>query len=262
MTALSQLLTALEGEGGAVVTAIPESWHQGRTAFGGLSAALCVEAALRAIPDAPPLRSAQFAYIGPAAGRVSASASVLRRGRSATFANVDLSTADGLAMRALLCFGAHRDSHLNHAEMPAPRVKAPDECAPAFSATSGRAPGFMSHFETRIAEPLDAPTPKHARFLWVRHRDEAARAGIVPLIAIGDALPPPAINLFTQPGPISTMTWMTEVLTDEPATTGGWWLCRSVAETAQQGYSSQAMNVWNAAGAPILLGRQNVAIFT
>jgi hypothetical protein len=81
MTALTALLSAIDGDDFA--TDIPQSWHQGRTAFGGLSAALCVEAALRAVPDAPPLRSAQFAYIGPASGRVSTTTNTLRRGRSA-----------------------------------------------------------------------------------------------------------------------------------------------------------------------------------
>ena len=64
-TLLAQLDQAPDG---SALTVTPD-WGQGRTLFGGISAALCVAAAERAIgADAPPLRSGQFAFIGPASG--------------------------------------------------------------------------------------------------------------------------------------------------------------------------------------------------
>ena len=73
--------------------------------------------------------------------------------------------------------------------------------------------------------------------------------------------PPAAMVLFAQPAPISTMTWTLDLLSDTPATKDGWWLVSSKTETAHQGYSTQSMTVWNADGAPVIVARQNVAIF-
>ena len=77
---------------------LPDDWLQGRTAFGGLSAALCWEAAQRVGDALPPLRSAQFAFVGPAGGRLRIEPTLLRRGKSAAFYSVDLHGDDVLAV--------------------------------------------------------------------------------------------------------------------------------------------------------------------
>jgi acyl-CoA thioesterase len=87
MTSFSDLIAAISPEG---ETIIPEDWRQGRTTYGGLSAALCVAGALRAVEGLPPLRVAHFAFIGPAAGALRIAATVLRRGKSSVFVGVDL----------------------------------------------------------------------------------------------------------------------------------------------------------------------------
>jgi hypothetical protein len=84
---------------------------------------------------------------------------------------------------------------------------------------------------------------------------------MVELVAIGDALPPAAMALFEQPGPISSMTWMLNILTAEPATRDGWWLSRSTADQVRDGSSSQVMQMWNADRQPVVTGMQSVAIF-
>lgn len=260
-TAFSDLFSAAETEGDALSVELPEDWLQGRTAYGGLSAALCVEAALRFLADAPPLRSAQFAFAGPAAGRLSARPSVLRRGKSSAFVGVDLEGEAGLAVRALLCFAVERASSLDHADLPAPAAADP-ESLPAFFEFSAK-PSFMSHFDGRLAAGARPRTPGAApdMLVWLRHRDAAAGAGPASLMALGDALPPAAMVLFSAPTPISTMTWSIDVLDPAPQSRDGWWLVRSRAATAQAGYSSQEMTLWGAGGRPVLAGRQTVAIF-
>lgn len=261
MTAFTELMSAVTQDGDAFRTTLTEDWLQGRTAYGGLSAALCVETALRAVPDLPPLRSAQFALIGPAAGPLTMSASVLRRGKSTAFVNVDLTGEAGLAARAILGFGLARKSALAYADLPMPPVKSIEE-SPSFF---GNRPAisFQQHFESRMAGGARPFTPdsEPEYLIWFRHRDEKARTGIVPLIALADAPPPAAMVIFPQPAPISTMTWSMDVLTDDPQTREGWWLIQSKTETAWQGYSTQSMMVWNADGRPVIAHRQNVAIF-
>ena len=81
------------------------------------------------------------------------------------------------------------------------------------------------------------------------------------LVALTDAPPPAALVLFERPGPISTMTWAVDLLTDRLETHDGWWLLQTKAENVVGGYSSQATTLWNADRQPVLVSRQNVAVF-
>ena len=50
----SELIAGLQrGQAGRIEAAIPDDWMQGRTTYGGLTAALCLEAALELVPDMP-----------------------------------------------------------------------------------------------------------------------------------------------------------------------------------------------------------------
>jgi acyl-CoA thioesterase len=89
----------------------------------------------------------------------------------------------------------------------------------------------------------------------------AKPASIAALVALTDAPPPAALVLFERPGPISTMTWAIDLLTDRIETIDGWWLLQTKAENIVGGYSSQATTLWNADRQPVLVSRQNVAVF-
>jgi acyl-CoA thioesterase len=95
MTSFSALLDAIRAAGNTYHADIPEDWLQGRTSFGGLTAALCLAAAERALPDLRPLRSAQFTFVGPAGGVVEMTPRLLRRGKSSVFAAVVELHAEG-----------------------------------------------------------------------------------------------------------------------------------------------------------------------
>ena len=86
-------------DGGWTAT-VPEDWQQGRTAFGGLSAALALSACRKLVPDLPVLRSGQIAYIGPAVGELTMRPTLLRRGKSMTFMGCDLFSGGVVAPRA------------------------------------------------------------------------------------------------------------------------------------------------------------------
>jgi acyl-CoA thioesterase len=261
MTAFSQILATLEQHDQQFTIVLPPDWLQGRTAYGGLSAALCLEASLRTAPNLPPLRSAQFAFVGPATGVLRITSTVLRQGKSTTFTNVDLEGDNGLAARAALCFGAERDSALDYANLPMPAAPLPDDCPAYF--TLPQIPKFMNHFDGRLAggaKPVTSgATPD--MLVWLRHRDDRIDNGLVSLLALADALPPAAMVLFKEFAPISTMTWSIDMLTTRPISETGWWLVQCAAETAQSGYSAQSTVIWDPAGRPILAARQNVAIF-
>ena len=73
--------------------------------------------------------------------------------------------------------------------------------------------------------------------------------------------PPAAALLAKGPTPLSTMTWLLNMLTPTPKTRDGWWLIRATTNYADNGCSSQSMGVWNSDGKPIATAIQSVALF-
>ena len=61
--------------------------------------------------------------------------------------------------------------------------------------------------------------------------------------------------------PMSSLTWILNVLGPAPVTQDGWWLLRSDADYARAGSSSQVMGVWNSAGEKVAEQMQSVAVF-
>ncbi|WP_299814990.1 thioesterase family protein [Tardiphaga sp.] len=262
MTEFTELMDSMTSADDGWRVAVSDDWLQGRTVYGGLASALCMQGALRSFADLPPLRSAQIAFIGPASGELQIKPSVLRKGKSTVFVGVDLIGDAGLATRAMFCFGAARASAFAHSEMAAPQIKSPDDC-PDFFRRAPPSLQFVQHLEGRHvggAMPFSG-SDRPEMTLWLRHRTQALTSPLVALLALADAPPPAASTMTTTPSPISTMTWAIDMLTDKIATDDGWWLVRSAAEQIGDGYSSQAMTVWNAQGVPVMASRQNVAVF-
>lgn len=258
----SELMKSVETAGETWAVHVSDDWLQGRTVYGGLAAALCLEAAQREFPDLPPLRSAQFSFIGPAAGPLQINPVELRKGKSTVFVGVDLHGEAGLATRAILCFGAARTSTVSHTAADAPPSKPPEAC-PTFFDGAPPALRFLQHIEGRHAGgalPFSGAR-EPMMMLWLRHRDAALKPSVVSLLALADAPPPAIVATVTKPGIISTMTWSIDLLTDTVETDDGWWRIRTVADAAADGYSGQAMTVWNAAGRAVMASRQSVAVF-
>lgn len=256
MTPVSDLIAgAARGDGGLRV-AIPGDWMQGRTAFGGLSAALALQAAIELEADLPPLRSAQVAFIGPLAGEVRISATRLRRGRNAAFIQADLESDAGIGLRATFVFMAQLGSAIAHDEASHERLRPPEPGAELYTGPENFFTGNFNFFDPG----LELRPAEWRR--WARLRAREGLHPFVELMAIGDALPPAAFRLASErQTPLSSLNWQINFLTDAPATREGWWLLSARADMARHGYSSQRMALWNADGEPIAEAMQGVAIF-
>lgn len=261
-TSFTQLLDTLDRRAnGRIEAHVPADWMQGRTTYGGLTAALSAESA-RAIAEHLPLRSMQVAFIGPVGGDVVVSPSVLRRGKNSLFVNVDVVGESGISARSIFAFGARRDSMLDFADLAMPDVPAPEDCVNFFTRERS-GPHFARHFEMKLVEgdrPVTASKDKTIG-LWMRHAGDDVAAIETSLLALGDAPPPAAFSMLAAPGPISSMTWTTEFLKEAITTQDGWFYARHTADSARNGYSSQSMMMWSRDGTPVMVGRQTIAIF-
>ncbi|KQN90055.1 hypothetical protein ASE95_15180 [Sphingomonas sp. Leaf231] len=256
MTALQSILSAARATGdGTWEATIPDDWLQGRTAYGGLSAALALECAMRSQPDLPPLRSAQVAFVGPLAGGVRVVTQLLRRGRNAAFVQADVRGDAGLGVRCTFVFMRPLESTVDHDRSATAACAPPNDGDAIFRGVS--AMPFSERFET-----IDRPVDDVATWRrWVRLAERGGLSPWVELLAIGDALPPAAMRLMSRAAPLSSLTWMVNVLDAAPATDGGWWLVESQTDHARDGATSQAMAIWNAAGRKVAEQMQAAAIF-
>lgn len=263
MTRYTELLSSLQRQSDQSINAhIPESWMQGRTTYGGLTAALSLHGALGLVDDIP-LRSAQVAFVGPVGGDVRIKPTLLRRGKNTAFVSVDVVAETGIAAQSIFAFGARRESALHFDDMPMPDARAPEEIESFFDKDRPR-PGFTQNFDMLMASggrPVSGSSEKSIG-LWMRHLDPDAPQDATAVLAIGDAPPPAAMSMLSVPSRISSMTWMAEFMTDSISTDPeGWFYAQHTAQLSKDGYSSQSMRLWNRQGEPILVGRQTIAVF-
>lgn len=255
MTSLTDILAAATPVDGGFATEIPANWLQGRTAYGGLSAALALDAAKRLADDLPPLRSAQIAFIGPLSGEVKVTATLLRRGRNAAFVQSDIVSEAGLGFRATFVFMASRDSAVSHDAAQLAPIASPPADAKLYVGPDNFFTGNFEFFDPKA----DLGPAEWLR--WGRLREREGLDPMVELMAIGDGLPPAAFKLFEKLTPLSSLNWQINFLDPAPVTRDGWWLLGATSDRAQGGYSSQQMTIWNADGAPVAEAMQAVAIF-
>jgi acyl-CoA thioesterase len=256
MIGLPQVLASMARHGDAWRATIPDNWMQGRTSYGGLSAALALHAAQTSDTGLPPLRSAQIAFIGPLAGEVTVRPTRLRRGRNAAFVQVDVEGEAGLGLRATFVFMGAVASTIDHATDTAPDFARPTPGQQSYFGLP-QVP-FTQNFE--YVDKREGLAP--AEWLrWERLRDRSGLDPMVELIAVADCLPPAALKLASGFAPLSSMTWLINLLVPEPATTDGWWMVQARADHARGGCSSQTMRMWNADGVAVAEQMQSVAIF-
>jgi len=263
MSSLGAVFDSFALVGDQFVIEAPPDWSQGRTLYGGMTAALAHEAIRRAFGDLPPLRSAQFTFIAPASGRLRFGASLMRRGRSSTIIAADAANDDGQVIRATLAFGAARESKVVHDFLPAPTVPPPGDCTPFRKQSAQAQRGFWNNFDTRLASGgrlLETSAAKPEFTVWTRFLDAGDADPTTALLAIADNLPPAAMVHFPAPAPISTVSWQLDIVgvVDHA---DAWSLLWSASEHAREGYSMQNMAMWSQSGDLVAVGRQAVAIF-
>ncbi len=250
------LASARPIDGGFAAT-IPDKWLQGRTSYGGFSTALALVAAQRMADGLPPLRSATVNFIGPLSGEVTVRARLLRQGRNASWVNVEICTGDAIGLVATFVFMGPVESALHVHDVPPPAgLLSPEQGYPM---PDDKGPSFGPLFDRHFALPRQT-TPLPEINWWVRARDRGELDPMVELILCADVLPPGVMPLV-RTGPVSSMTWIINLLTPLPQTRDGWWLLRSAGNYAENGCSSQDMAIWNRDGVAVATGMQSIAIF-
>jgi len=257
----SEVLKSVRRDGEAWIAAISEDWLQGRSAFGGIQAALAVRAMRELVPADVPLRSLQVAFIAPvSAGTVRMTAGILRRGKSVMQIEARLMDGDTTACLAIGVFGAARASMLRI--WPAqPDVEAMAK-PHVLRYAPGLLPQFTQHFDARWLQgdiPFTGST-KTTQIVEVGLKDDGV-AEESQVIAFADFIPPVALSMLDQPAPGSSLSWMLELFADHRDLPLSGWRIDAQLQAAQDGYTSQQVMLWGPGGEPVALSRQSMVVF-
>jgi acyl-CoA thioesterase len=238
-------------------------WLQGRTGFGGLSAAIALQAALAELPIPLPLRSFDIAFLAPMTpGDGTARAVILRAGRAVTWVEATIEQNGEEVLRALAVFGPARPSSVAYAPTPiSPRKRLDD--APPIPYVEGVVPRFVRHFDILWGEGLPpfSASPEPITGGWVRHREQAT--GLPALLGLIDAWPAPVLPTLSAPAPASTVRWTVQPLSDVGSSVDGtnWHHFRSETIAAGDGFATVVGTLSDAAGQPLVFSEQLVAVF-
>lgn len=261
---LSDILDNAVFKDGTLRAEADDHWKQGRTLYGGLSTALCYHAAEQALPEPRSLRSAMISFVGPSVGEVEVETELMRAGRTAASVRSRLTGEAGIGVEANFTFSTGRESKLDVKGRPIPEG-APATPSPDTQLTTPfeLAPNFTKNFEWLWNDGLGpfVQTGKAYEIAWLRLKDSAQRNTLTGLLCLADALPPAVAPTMGEFAPISSMTWMIDVLVDDIETKDGWFLLEARADYASGGHCSQDMTIWNAQGDCIVKGRQMVTVF-
>lgn len=264
LVSFSQLEKSLTKTDDGIIGIIPDQWRQGRTAYGGLTAGLAYAAVRVEFPDAPALRSANINFIGPVTQNPVFKNTVLRRGRNVTSIESKAFIEDQVVAHIVFILGASRESGL-HVKYPIQAQLPPEACETFSSANAAPFfPAFIQNFDVKLIaghRPLTQAPDGYIR-TWARHKNQDSRLGMGSLLTISDVLPPAAMPVMKQMGPVSSINFMLNIIHDDPQTEKGWWDIETKLTSVINGYSSQIMRIRNRRGDLVAEGVQCVAVFT
>jgi acyl-CoA thioesterase len=236
---------------------LPQSWTQGRTAFGGLSTALAYQAASHIEDSLPGLRSAQIAFTGPLFGQLTAKTAMLRRGKSTAFVQSDIYGDKGLGLHTNFVFAAQRETKIT-----ADDISSPDfPTLPTDEDLHSGPPQFFTSNMEYVGKRIDTSTKTSRLTRWMRLKDRQGLDPVAEILCMGDSLPPSIMGMLDQNAMVSSMNWQRNIIADTIATKDGWWLIDSHTHHAAHGASSQYMSIWNSDQQLMATGMQSVAYY-
>lgn len=240
MTDFQHLLESMSGDAPRFHARVPKDWGQGRTTFGGLVAALALRAMRKTLETPRPLLTLDTAFMSPVPpGDIEIVTTVLREGRSVTYVEATLITAEGRqASRLLGVFGQRRPSDIVVAPTdPQPAQRMEDSVTVPY--IEGIMPAAIQHFELSFSDG-SLPYSGHGDVTlggYCRHRT-ANDGDVESLIALLDLFPAPAVTMVNHPFNTSTVRWSCHVLEALPLdpATRFWFVYDTVA--AKGGYTT------------------------
>jgi len=259
----SAVLDSIQFDGHIGTVTMGDDWSQGRATFGGMVSAIGNEVMRKLVPAERLLRSLQTTFVGPAGATTwRVKADVLRVGKAVTLARCDIIDGESVVATLVGVYGGPRASAVAVAPPASPAPRAVEDINEV-RFQPGIAPDFLQHFAVRWASGAKpfSNAPRTPTTAFFRHRDPSPTTES-HVIALVDAIPTPAISMFKERAPSSSLVWTLEFFEHrfafEPS---AWWRIDTDLDAAANGYVNQTGLLYDPTGRPVALSRQLFAVF-
>ena len=187
---------------------IPESWAQGRTTFGGLTAAILCQAAETGICPTRPLRNFEIGFVRPVEALVPYELEVetLANGKTVTIQSARICQAGKVRATAKADYVLPIDSVVSVDSFSAPRIKKKEDSQ---RLDRDGLPNFFQYFDAHLATDGIPFSGHEVPELggWVRFKTPPRRISNAHLLCMIDSWPPTASTLYQGFKPVSTISW-------------------------------------------------------
>ncbi|MAD46876.1 MAG: acyl-CoA thioesterase [Oceanospirillaceae bacterium] len=257
----------LEQATGSDSLQIDPSWGQGRTTFGGLSAALSLARCQQQI-TAGSLRSLAVNFCGPlqTATPFTLSDQMLRAGNSVSHIQGDVIQNDQLCTRISACYGNPRATDIL---VDSPAGDLPQAgSGQALPFIKGLTPDFTQHIDFRYCGgglPFTNSPHNHLKG-WMRFSDTSGPMSDPHMVALIDAWPPTLLQKMKSFGPCASISWNLEIIRSpaalpQPLEAGDWLWYEAEIRQAHDGYGHTEARICAPDGTLLTLSRQLVAVY-
>lgn len=244
---------------------VASSWEQGRTLYGGISAALVFQAMREAVSPDKVMRSLSTNFIGPiqADSEFSIIVEVLREGKNVTQVVGRIMQDNKVALMSQASFGIARQSKVHVANLQHHNMDYP--LKPSFTPNIPKVtPKFLGNFDlakTKGGLPFTGRKESDVHG-WMRFKEQPSDFSDAHLIALIDIWPPTVLQILRWPAMASTMSWNVEFIHPHQKISGSdWFAYQANTRQASDGYAHTEANIWDKHGALVAISRQVVAVF-
>lgn len=261
MQTLSALFHTIEPDATGLTAKVDAVWLQGRSTFGGVQAALAVEAMLP-LSDGLPIRTIQATLCAPiAVGRIRIEAQLLRQGGNTRQIEARIVAGGDTLALFVGIFGRARESVVMRSfEMPS--LDAAKGVRMPF--IQGLSPAFTQHFEASLLQGHfpSAGKPDSRHIYRIGLNDDSAVTQLRHVLAFADFPPPIGLSWLREFKLASTMTWMLNFTGHEYAGQGlSDWLIEVNLDSAREGYTQQTLTLFAPDGHAVARGTQCMVVF-
>ena len=244
---------------------VANSWEQGRTLYGGISASLVFQAMREVVDAAKVMRSLNTNFIGPitADKEFSISVEVLREGKNVTQVVGKLLQDNKVALMSQASFGIARQSKVHVSNPQFHQMEYPQK--PNFMPHIPKVtPKFLGNFDlakTKGGWPFTGKKESDTHG-WMRFKEQPSDFSDAHLVALIDIWPPTVLQLLRWPAMASTMSWNLEFIHPHQKVSGSdWFAYQAQTRQAADGYAHTEANIWDKHGTLVAISRQVVAVF-
>ena len=247
---------------------IDSSWGQGRTLFGGVSAAVALHHVRQQIEASRPLRSLSVSFTGATLADTpfNLQSQLLSNGKSVSQINGQVVQNDKVVTQVTACYGVERESSI---AVQAPSIEIPTlGKGQKFGYIAGLTPEFVQHldFEYHRGQFPFSNSKSNELAGWMRFNEPGEDFTEAHLVALIDAWPPVVLQKLKTLAPAASVTWNLEIvqplnLLENPIAADDWLYYEAEVKQAHHGYAHTEAKIYSSDGTLLALSRQLVTIY-